>query len=504
MIPNGEALHLRYLGIGAGSVALGFAVLYALYAWLLGPSGGLGSPSGSDDQVGSVHISPKLPNGQQRAFPTAEGFGAAARGGRGGQVIFVTNTDESGAGSLRACIDAAGPRTCVFRISGTISLEEGSLVVRNPFLTIAGETAPGGGIAIRNGPRQRQPSLEVLTHDVIIRHIRIRSGPHTVESCCSGGLGLYGKDARNIIVDHVSASWGSDETIDSEDASDVTFQWCFVTEPLLDGGPGKRNRARNMLLTKGGNFSIHHNLFAFGQFRNPQLQMGGPTAVADVVNNLIYSPVWDYVISFSDRLAPVQANVVGNYKIEGKVEKDMNDRLVHLFEEGDKGFSIFLADNIDETYRPDANAAEDEALEERVRRFVVSERLDAPSVRTTSASAAYEAVLVYAGATRPKRDAVDLRMVDAVRTRSGKLLKSDPEAVGGWPSLASTQPPPDQDSDGMADGWERSVGLDPNDPADGVIDADGDGWTNFEEYLHELAGDGPGMDAINVSGNAAP
>lgn len=306
------------------------------------------------------------------------------------------------------------------------------------------------------------------------------------------------------MIDHVSASWGSDETIDSEDATDVTIQWCFVTEPLLDGGPGKQNRARNMLLTKGGNFSIHHNLFAFGKFRSPQLQMSGPAAVADVVNNLLYSPVWDYVISFSDRLAPVQANVVGNYKIEGKVEKDKDDRLVHLFEEGGKGFSIFLADNIDEKYRPDADAADDEALVESMRRFVLSERLDAPSVKTTSAAGAYEDILVYAGATRPARDAVDLRMVDAVRTRSGKLLKSDPEAVGGWPTLASTQPPPDRDSDGMADSWEQSVGLDPKDPADGQSDADGDGWTNFEEYLHELAGDGPGMDVINVSGHAAP
>ena len=503
MSPNGEALHLRYLGIGAGSAVLGLAVLYVLYIWLLVPLAGMGLPTGSSDSVGSVHISPKLPDGQQRAFPTAEGFGAAARGGRGGEVIFVTSTNENGPGSLRACIDAAGPRTCVFRVSGTISLEQASLVVRNPFLTIAGETAPGGGIAIRNGPRQIRPSLEIITHDVIVRHVRIRSGPHAVESCCSGGLGLYGKDARNIMIDHVSASWGSDETIDSEDATDVTFQWCFVTEPLLDGGPGKRNRARNMLLTKGGNFSIHHNLFAFGKFRSPQLQMAVPSAVADVVNNVLYSPVWDYVISFSDRLAPVQANVVGNYKIEGKVEKDMDDRLVHLFEEGDKGFSIFLADNIDETYRPDADVAEDEALEERVRRFVVSDRVDAPSVRTTSALAAYEGVLVYAGATRPMRDSVDLRMVDAVRTRSGKLLKSDPETVGGWPSLASIAPPADRDSDGMADEWERSVGLDPNDPTDGAMDLDGDGWTNFEEYLHELAGDGPGMDVIDVSGNAA-
>src|SRR6185295_621349 len=124
-------------------------------------------------------LSPKLPDGRQRAFPTAEGFGAAAVGGRGGKIIYVTNADESGPGSLRACIEEAGPRNCVFRVAGTITLNTSSLVINNPFLTIAGETAPGGGIAIRNTGTQLRPSVEVKTHDVIIRHIRIRPGPHT-------------------------------------------------------------------------------------------------------------------------------------------------------------------------------------------------------------------------------------------------------------------------------------------------------------------------------------
>ena len=111
---------------------------------------------------------------------------------------------------------------------------------------------------------------------------------------------------------------------------------------------------------------------------------------------------------------------------------------------------------------------------------------------------AYEAVLERAGATRPARDDVDLRMVEAVRTRSGQLLKNDPAKVGGWPELAATAPPPDRDADGMADAWEVEMGLNPDDPADGVADADGDGWTNFEEYLHQLAGDGVGMRAVRA------
>ena len=499
---SGYPPYVRYLAFGAGFAALAFMAVHTLDFLSFARSQVRGLLGGNLVDDGSFpHIAPKLPDGRQRAFPTAEGFGAAAKGGRGGQVIFVTSTAESGEGSLRACIDAAGPRTCVFRLSGTITLEKTSLVVRNPYLTIAGETAPGEGIAIRNGPRQTRPSLEITSHDVIVRHIRLRPGPHEIETCCSGALGIYGKDARDVIIDHVSASWGSDETIDSENASYVTFQWGFVTEPLLNGGPGKDNRARNMLLTKGGYISVHHNLFALGKFRNPQFQMSEPGAVADVVNNVLYSPVWDYVISFSDRWTPVRANVVGNYKIEGKKEKD--DHLVHLFADGGKGFSIFIAENIDETYYPEATAAEGEWIDESMRGFMVSEPFAAASIRTTSAFQAYEDVLVGAGATRPARDAVDLRMVDAVRTRSGALLKTHPEAVGGWPSLASSPPPADEDLDGMADAWERSVGLAPNDSSDGLGDLDGDGWTNFEEYLHELAGDGAGMRTVKISGGSA-
>ncbi|MCT7376935.1 pectate lyase [Chelativorans salis] len=451
--------------------------------------------TGSKNSV--AQLSPRLSDGRQRAFPSAEGFGAAAKGGRGGRAIFVTSLKDKGEGTLRACIEAPGPRTCVFRVDGTITLEEQSLVIRNPYITIAGESAPGDGIAIRNGPKQLRPSLEILAHNVVIRHLRLRPGPHAEEACCSGALGLYGKDATDIILDHISASWGSDETIDSEGATNVTIQWSFISEPLLDGGPGKRNRARNMYFVKGGNISVHHNLFALGKFRNPLFQLSDPGAVADVVNNILYSPKWLYVISFSDRWAAVRANVVGNYKIAGSNEQD--DHLVHLFEEGDGEFALHLQGNIDETYRPDTSMPEDRVIDEDMRRFVVSNPFPTEYVRADSAQEAYDEVLVGAGAVRPARDAVDLRIVDAVRTRSGALLRSNPEKVGGWPKLVSALPPADVDRDGMADAWERSIGLRPDDPSDGQRDLDGDGWTNLEEYLHELAGDSVGMRSAKLN-----
>lgn len=294
-------------------IGAGFAILISL---LLAPpiadAGAtvLSEPLTSSENEEHDNLSPKLPDGRQRAFPTAEGFGAAAIGGRGGRVLYVTSLEESGPGTLRECVEAAGPRNCVFRVAGTIILDDAPLVIKNPFITIAGETAPGGGIAIRNSDKQVRPSVSIETSDVVIRHIRIRPGPHAVEACCSGALGLYTKAATNIMLDHISFSWGSDETVDSEDATNFTLQWALVGEPLLNGGPGKRNRARNALFTKGGNITVHHSLFVDGQFRNPQIKMAEPGAVADVVNNVLFSPQWQYVITLGDEWTKINANIV--------------------------------------------------------------------------------------------------------------------------------------------------------------------------------------------------
>ena len=429
----------------------------------------------------------KLPSGEQRAFPTAEGHGAAARGGRGGEPLFVTTLAESGPGSLRACIEAAMPRTCIFRVSGTITLDEASLVVSHPFLTIAGETAPGDGIAIRNGPRQLRPSLEIKAHDVIVRHIRLRPGPHEIESCCSGALGIYGRNTRDVIVDHVSASWGSDESIDSEHATDITIQWSILSEPLYSGGPGKRHRARNMLLTRGGGFSIHNNLFASGIFRNPQIVPELPGMTVNVVNNVLYSPRWQYVISFSAAWTDIQANVIGNYKIAG--ERIADDRLVNIFEDfEDPGdVDLFLEGNIDETYIPDPSSDQRRALLPDAPVSISDRPHPGPQIDAKPAVVAFENVLERAGATRPVRDAVDQRIVSEVRDRRGRLVFRDPEDVGGWPVLKTAPFPADADDDGLPDDWELRHGLDPEDRLDGRLDADGDGWTNLEEYLHHLA-----------------
>ena len=310
-----------------------------------------------------------------------------------------------------------------------------------------------------------------------------------MKQCCSGAVGLYTSNAHDIIFDHVSVSWGADETVDAESASNVTWQWGIISEPLLNGGPGKHDRARNMLLTKSGNISIHHNLFAMGRFRNPQIKPAYDGAVSDVVNNVLYSPEWVYVSSFGDEWSKVQANIVGNYKIAGA--EVSSDRLVHLFKESGRGFSIYAADNVDETYMPDAAEDQAEAVSPIDRTFLAAERFAAPPVSTTTAREAYEDVLIYAGAVRPYRDQADRRVVQAVLSRTGAILPNDPADVGGWPVLKAGAPYPDMDRDGVSDEWEAANGMNLNNAADGAQDADGDGWTNLEEFLHVLAGDVP-------------
>ncbi|WP_211198724.1 hypothetical protein [Ruegeria haliotis] len=392
---------------------------------------------------------------------------------------------------MRDCIQQAGPRTCIFRVSGTIVLEKQSLVASNPYLTIAGETAPGGGIAIRNGPRQLRPSLEIHTHDVIVRHLRIRPGPHELKSCCSGAIGVYKRASRDVIFDHISASWGSDETMDSEYAERLTVQWSIFSEPLYSGGPGKSTRARNMLLTRGGDFSVHHNLFSHGIFRNPQIAPETPGTTTEIVNNLMYSPQWQYVVSLMNNRGKVAANIIGNLKLTGK--DIASDRLVHLFDYGEFGFEIYLRDNLDEDNRETSDLPEDLVLAPENRNYVVSEPVVTPLVHADPVASVYESVLQNAGATRPMRDVVDQRVIEEVRNRSGRVLKRNPEKVGGWPELSIALPYLDVDTDGMDDEWEVKWGLDPSDPLDGIDDQDEDGWTNLEEFLHEMAGDGAGM-----------
>lgn len=430
-----------------------------------------------------------VPAGAVKAFPTAEGFGAVAQGGRGGRVLEVTNLNDSGPGSLRAALAAAGPRTVVFRTGGTIVLRS-PIRITEPYLTVAGQTAPGGGIAIRNDPVNTGPPLIVETHDVILRFLRVRPGPSDRPTCCLDGLQI-GQGARAVIIDHGSFSWAVDEVLDAwYDAREITVQWSIVAEGLNRSSHEKGRHSRGLLFGgEGGDYSIHHNLFAHNAQRNPLLAPG--TGIADVVNNVIYDPQ-SYVSHLDDSHGTVRVNYVGNLFLPGP---RTNFPTLPLFAldavshpAGAGGFRLYLRGNLDELHRPDEALPEALAVEPADRRHLTDERHPAPLVRTTSAARAFAEVLARAGATLPERDAVDARIVREVRERTGTLV-DHPEEVGGWPALARGTAPTDADHDGMPDDWERREGLDPYDPADRNGDRDGDGYTNLEAYLNEVAGD---------------
>jgi len=466
---------------------------------------------------GGAQLAGGVPITGQIAFPGAEGFGALARGGRGGEVLFVTNLNDSGPGSLRAALEASGPRTVVFRVGGTIVLER-NIRITNPYVTIAGQTAPGGGITLRYDSGGELGLLDILTHDVIVRYIRIRPGPNTetpvgVGTCCLDALNIR-EGAHDVIIDHVSVSWATDEIFSIGDVNNITIQWSILSEGLfcstdnfnymtqpggycnghfVTGGAQLVGNGASSF-PNGLNITIHHSLYAHTSQRNPKFD--GPGHL-DFINNIIYDPGHQIGVAGNN----TTVNYIGNLIKAGPVTDDYEDRYL-LFETSalavNSGTSpeIYYTDNIIQTVVP-------EVLSQRALNngaVVSSSRFSSPWVTEVPASQVQNIVLGDVGANRPQRDSVDSRVVNDVNNRTGfsagyRLGVNYPSEVGGWPIIVGGTAPTDSDSDGMPDSFESSNGLDPNSASDRNGDLDGDGFTNLEEYLNSLTsnpGDGVG------------
>lgn len=398
------------------------------------------------------------------AFPGAEGAGAGAEGGRGGAVIFVTNLEDyvpgkeaPVAGSLRAAVEAEGPRTILFRLAGTIPLKE-TLAIRNPYVTIAGQSAPGGGICLKNH------AVTISTHDVIVRYLRIRPGDEVGKALARQGK-AWSTDAlsintpsRDVIVDHCSMSWANDEvcSVSGADITNVTVQWSIISESLNESTHSKGSHGYGSLIRANGAVSYHHNLYAFHRSRSPRPGTYGEGSILfDFRNNVMYQGGLGYTAE-----DPVRMNFVGNYHPDTPFKA--TDTCLY-FSEGNNGH--FIGGHAQET------------------------PFDTAPVMTTSADAARSAVLAGAGALLPALDAVDARVLGLVREGGGQLINGiDADA---WPALDPGRPAPDQDDDGMPDTWEVEHGLRP-DSANYAGDADGDGYTDLEEFLN---GTDPGQTA---------
>ncbi len=416
---------------------------------------------------------------KQIAFPGAEGFGKFTKGGRGGKVVHVTNLNDDGPGSLRHAVRMHDPRIVVFDVSGYIELES-PLDINNGNITIAGQSAPGDGICLKNYP------LSVKADNVIIRFMRFRLGDESKQEsdAISGNSGV-----NNVIIDHCSMSWASDECASFYRNRNFTMQWCIVSESLNQSVHSKGAHGYGGIWG-GEGATFHHNLIASHSSRTPRFSGSASTKnsaeeLVDFVNNVIYN--WGQNNVYGGEAG--RYNVRANYYKPGPASKKM-DRILNPWAPFGQ---YFLQGNVlegNEEVTKDNRKGVDAKENIPAGTFVaVPFKVDEIAIDKTVD--AYAEVLRQAGASFA-RDAVDARIVSETKNNSatsGKkkdgIIDSQSDA-GGWPELKAGSPAVDSDRDGMPDDWEKKQGLNPADPADASLQTLEAGYDNIEVYLNSL------------------
>lgn len=479
-----------------------------------------------------------LPQAKIPAFPGAEGGGMYSFGGRGGRVITVTNLNDSGPGSLRDACDQGGARIIVFNVSGVIRLET-PIIIRAPYLTIAGQTAPGDGVCVAG------QSFWVDTHDVVVRHMRFRRGETKVWHRDDS---FGGNPVGNIMIDHCSCSWGLDENISfyrhmydpSEGQYKSTDQKLPTVNVTIQNTISAKaldtyNHAFGSTLG-GENCAFMRNLWASNSGRNPSVGWNG---VFNFVNNVVFN--WVHRSSDGGDYTAMY-NFINNYYKPGPAtpkEGALSFRILkpesgrskldhkvygRVYANGNimEGNERVTKDNWDGGIQ-----VEDQLNTDGYTELMRSNApFEMPHITIMTANDAYNHVLDNVGATIPCRDAIDQHIIDEVRTGqpyyveklpkknpygdvSGLAPKSqdkdgyfkyrrlpkdsykqgiitDPCQMGGYPEYKGT-PYVDTDGDGMPDQWEIENGLNPNDPSDASKDCTGDGYTNIEKYINGIS-----------------
>ncbi|MFT2008882.1 thrombospondin type 3 repeat-containing protein [Pontibacter sp. 13R65] len=459
-----------------------------------------------------------LPQADIPSFPGAEGGGMYSFGGRGGKVYVVTNLNDSGPGSFRDACEQGGARIIVFNVAGIIKLNS-PLIIRAPYITIAGQTAPGDGVCVAG------ETVWIDTHDVVIRHMRFRRG-ETFVGRRDDAIG--GNPVGNIMMDHISASWGLDENMsiyrhmfDPGDGSkhkklptvNITIQNSIFSEAL-----DTWNHAFGSTLG-GENCSFMRNMWASNAGRNPSIGWNG---IFNFTNNVVFNWVHrsvdggDYTATY---------NIINNYFKPGPAtptDSPVGHRILKPESGRSKlGYLVFgrayvdgnIMEGYDHITKDNWNGGvqvEDLANTGEYRDKMRATRpMPMPPMTIMPAQEAYKYVLANAGATLPKRDPVDVRIVEQVRTGKVNVKKNvklpetqfehrrlpidsykigiitDISQVGGYPAYKG-KPHKDSDNDGMPDEWEKKYGLNPNDPSDANGDLNGDGYTNIEKYINGI------------------
>ena len=447
--------------------ALGVGIAALLVAPFVTPSDIVRQLTGTGNSDGTS-VLPEVPGAE--AFPGAEGFGRRTRGGRGGVIMPVTTLADHGPGSLRACIEAKKPRVCIFRVAGVIRFTTDRPVINHPYITIAGQTAPGGGILITHagGEGGNTPIVAKNTHDVIVRHIRVRTDLNG-NAAASNGSFLF-ENSHNVIFDHVSGAWALGQIISGFGVNDnITMSNSIFTE-----GISRRSKCAMLAFDprEPQKVSFIRNLCAHNGSRSPDVNFT-PKSCVEIVNNVLYNARSQFT-RVQEIYGGTPVNIVGNYYKNGP---DGTDKIAAI--DRDVGAStgqseIFMADNrLDQVKVMTTRAA----AAARVGRPVCP-----LSMKVASPEKAYSQVLDSAGAF--PRDALDLRTVSDVRNRTGNILRDARMRAGPrpLPRIAPGTPYVDLDEDGMADNWERANGMDTR-RNDAWQDADHDNWLNLDEFL---------------------
>ncbi|MGL4994303.1 MAG: pectate lyase [Bacteroidales bacterium] len=451
------------------------------------------------------------PNLSEQSFPGAEGGGAVATGGRGGKVLYVTTLEDKSSnppvGSLRWAVNQSGARTILFKVSGVIELKS-TLVIRNGDLTIAGQSAPGDGITIKDYTTRINDGVENL----IIRFIRFRMG----DEMKTEDDAIWGRNSKNIILDHCTMSWNTDECSSFYDNRNFTMQWCILSESLRISVHDKGTHGYGGIWG-GESASFHHNILAHHDSRNPRMNgtrysYPDPDELVDFRNNVLFN--WGANNAYAGEGG--NYNFVNNYYQPGPASKNTGrifqptastassttpaNVWANLYVDGNRVMSSNGAINSSVTennwngIQPNPSSKDKSELKSD-NEFAV------PSVTTHSAEVAYRRAIEFAGASL-SRDTVDRRIAREVENieityntggnGSSNGLIDTQEAVEGWALykelFRTSEALVDSDGDGIPDIWEEAYGLNPENSADGnLISIDTMGrYTNLEVYLHNL------------------
>lgn len=412
---------------------------------------------------------------QQLAFPGADGFGKYAIGGRNGTLYHVTNLNDSGPGSFRDAVSQPR-RTIVFDVNGVIRIKNRISVA--PFITIAGQTAPGEGITIYGNAVTFSGS-----NDVIVRYVRFRGSVNMSRGTCT----VIADNATDIIFDHCSIEWGRWDNLHIKDSKNITLQYCLIGEAI-------NPQMFGALLENPVNITLHHCLWVDNQSRNPKAKAG-----IEIVNNVIYNWGSNGLVG-GHSAALHHQDIIGNYFIGGP---NSSNAFIGMFSETDHVYHCGNVVDLNKNGKLDGRAVTtDDFIRAKATLEAKPNNSNLSLLSIQKAGDAYETVMKEAGASL-QRDAIDNRLIGYVASlgKAGKVIKDEAE-MGGQQNYKKIKAFKDSDKDGIPNNWEKAHGMNPSNSKDAPL-MDASGYSNLELYLNSIVSTNP-LPVMQTGGQKMP